>query len=304
MHQLKAFLAIAPALFLAQQPASAQLKALGTTPDVQNPLALPDVPPIVEAPTVRYSLMMPGSDQSLGDDKFQPEIGQAGKDVIWVPTPDALVKAMLTTAEVKSTDIVVDLGSGDGKIAIAAARDFGARARGIEYNPDMVALARRNAQRAGVSGMASFEQGDIFETDFSNATVVTMYLLPSLNLKLRDTLLKMKPGTRIVSHAFNLGEWEPERTISTDEATGYFWIVPANVAGRWAFEVGADRFATELGQQFQILTPERGSPLKDGRVRGLSVSFTRANGERLQGEFTGNQIVGNGWVATRIKPAG
>jgi SAM-dependent methyltransferase len=309
MPKSSALLLFAPTLFpaallLAAQPANAQLKMLGSTPEVQNPLALPLVPPIAEAPVVRYSLMMSASDQSLGDDKFQPEIGQAGKDVIWVPTPDTLVKAMLTTAEVKPTDIVVDLGSGDGKIAIAAARDFGARARGVEYNPDMVALARRNAQRAGVAGKASFQQGDIFETDFSDATVITMYLLPSLNLKLRDTLMKMKPGTRIVSHAFNLGEWEPERTISTDEATGYFWIVPANMAGRWAFEIGTERFAAELGQQFQMLTPARGGPLKDGRIRGTGVTFTRANGQQLQGELKGNQIVGNGWVATRIKPTG
>lgn len=309
MPKSSALLLFAPTLFpaallLAAQPANAQLKMLGSTPEVQNPLALPQVPPIAEAPVVRYSLMMSASDQSLGDDKFQPEIGQAGKDVIWVPTPDTLVKAMLTTAEVKPTDIVVDLGSGDGKIAIAAARDFGARARGVEYNPDMVALARRNAQRAGVAGKASFQQGDIFETDFSDATVITMYLLPSLNLKLRDTLMKMKPGTRIVSHAFNLGEWEPERTISTDEATGYFWIVPANLAGRWAFEVGSERFAVEFGQQFQMLVPPRGGPITQGRIRGTDVSFTRANGEQLQGAVVGNQLVGNGWVATRIKPAG
>lgn len=302
MHRLTASLLIIPAL-LAGSPAAAQLKMLGTTPDLPNPLATPAVPPIAESPMVRYSLMS-ANGQRQGDETFQPEVGQAGKDVIWVPTPDSLVKAMLTTADVKPADVVVDLGSGDGKIAIAAARDFGARARGIEYNPEMVALARRNAQRAGVSGKATFQQGDIFETDFSEATVVTMYLLPSLNLKLRDTLVKMKPGTRIVSHAFTLGEWEPERTISTDEATGYYWIVPANLAGRWAFEIGDERFAAELGQQFQMLTPARGGPLKEGRIRGLTVTFTRANGQQLQGELKGNQLVGNGWVATRIKPAG
>jgi SAM-dependent methyltransferase len=303
MHLSKALKSMVPALLLAAQPAAAQLKMLGTTPDSQDPLALPAVPPITEAPSIRYSLFAPDG-QRQGDETFQPEVGQAGKDVIWVPTPDALVKAMLTTAEVKPSDIVVDLGSGDGKIAISAARDFGARARGIEFNPDMVALARRNAQRAGVAGKATFQQGDIFETDFTDATVITMYLLPSLNLKLRDTLLKMKPGTRIVSHAFSMAEWEPERTITTDEATGYYWIVPANLAGRWAFEVGSERFAAELGQQFQVVTLPRGGPLTDGRVRGLSVTFTRANGEQLQGEVRGNQLVGNGWVATRIKPAG
>jgi SAM-dependent methyltransferase len=284
-------------------PAAAQLKVLGTSPDLHDPLALPSLPdPIAEMAPVRLSLMQSG--EKLGDEKFQPEVGQAGKDVIWVPTPDALVKAMLTVADVKPDDYVVDLGSGDGKIAIAAARDFGARAQGIEYNPDMVALARRNAQRAGVSNKVTFLNGDIFETDFSDATVVTMYLLPSLNLKLRDTILKMKPGTRVVSHAFTMGEWEPERTITTDEATGYFWLVPANVAGRWAFEVGNDRFAAELGQQFQKLTLARGSPLRDGVVKGTRVQFTRANGQELEGEVRGDQILGRGWVATRIKPAG
>lgn len=303
MRMSWAFFLLLPPLVLASQPAAAQLRALSNVPDLQDPLAMPQVPAISETGAVRFSLMT-RADKPLGDDKFQPEVGQAGKDVIWVPTPDALVKAMLATAAVKPTDIVVDLGSGDGKIAIAAARDFGARSRGIEFNPDMVALARRNARRAGVSGKATFQKGDIFEADFTDATVITMYLLPSLNLKLRDTLLKMKPGTRIVSHAFNLGEWEPERTISTDEATGYLWIVPAQMAGRWAFEIGAERFATEIGQQFQMLAPPQGSPLKEGRIRGTSVTFTRTDGQQLQGELKGDQIVGNGWVATRIKPAG
>ena len=292
------------AALLSAGPAAAQVKMLGTTPDVHDPLAPPPaLEPIFESAPLQLSLMQ-SSTAKEGDDAYQPEVGQAGKDVIWVPTPDSLVKAMLTTADVKPTDYVVDLGSGDGKIAIAAARDFGARSLGVEYNPEMVALARRNAQRAGVAGKANFIHGDIFETDFSSATVVTMYLLPSLNLKLRDTLLKMKPGTRIVSHAFTMGEWEPERTISTDDATGYFWIVPAQVAGRWAFEVGADRFAAELGQEFQKLSAARGGPIREGAVKGTTVHLTRANGQELVGEFNGNQIVGRGWVATRIKSAG
>ena len=294
---------IAAALLLSA-PAVAQVKMLGTTPDVHDPLAPPPMPdPIAESEPLRLSLMQSATPKE-GDDSYQPEVGQAGKDVIWVPTPDSLVKAMLTVADVKPTDYVVDLGSGDGKIAIAAARDFGARSLGVEYNPEMVALARRNAQRAGVAGKANFVHGDIFETDFSNATVVTMYLLPSLNLKLRDTLLKMKPGTRIVSHAFTMGEWEPERTISTDDATGYFWIVPAQVAGRWAFEVGNDRFAAEIGQQFQKLSVARGGPLKEGHVKGSTVHLVRTDGQELVGELRGNQIVGSGWVATRIRTAG
>lgn len=137
---------------------------------------------------------------SGGDDLYKPTVGQEGKDVIWVPTNDALVRVMLQTAKVTPNDLVYDLGAGDGKIAIAAARDYGATAVGIEYNPDMAALAQRNAERAGVADKVKVIHGDIFEEDFSNATVVTLYLLPHLNMKLRPTLLDMKPGTRIVSN--------------------------------------------------------------------------------------------------------
>lgn len=290
---------------LAAAPAAAQVKMLNSTPHAPDPLAspLPSEPlPALSMPQI--TVMQGSGEARYGDETFRPEVGQAGKDVIWVPTPDSLVKAMLTVAEVKPGDFVVDLGSGDGKIAIAAARDFGARAMGIEYNPEMVALARRNANRAGVSNRVTFLEGDIFKSDFSEATVVTLYLLPSLNLRLRDTLLGMKPGTRIVSHAFSMGDWEPERTITTDDATGYFWIVPANIAGRWAFEVGNDRFMAEFGQQYQNLVIARGQPLRDGKVRGTRVAFTRSNGQALEGEIRGDQIVGRGWIATRIRSAG
>lgn len=282
-------------------PATAQMRMLESTPHADDPLAVPSISsdPMFEVPPVRLTLLQ--GNEKQGDDKFQPEVGQAGKDVIWVPTPDSLVKAMLTVAEVKPSDFVVDLGSGDGRIAIAAARDFGARALGIEYEAEMVDLARRNAIRAGVPSKATFKQADIFQTDFSDATVVTMYLLPSLNEKLRPTLLKMKPGTRIVTHAFTMGDWEPDRAITTDEANGYFWIVPANAAGRWAFEVGSERFAAELGQKYQMLTATRGGALKDGRVKGTEVVLTRANGQQLTGEISGDQMHGRGWVATRIR---
>ncbi len=290
---------------LAAAPAVAQVKMLNSTPQAPDPLAGPLRPqPLPDLSAPQITLIQGSGEARHGDEKFRPEVGQAGKDVIWVPTPDSLVKAMLTVAEVKPDDFVVDLGSGDGKIAIAAARDFGARALGIEYNPDMVALARRNANRAGVSNKVTFLEGDIFKSDFSEATVVTLYLLPSLNLRLRDTLLKMRPGTRILSHAFSMGDWEPERTITTDDATGYFWIVPANIAGRWAFEVGNDRFMAEFAQQYQNLVIARGQPLRDGKVRGTKVEFTRANGQALEGEIRGDQIVGRGWVATRIRSAG
>ena len=142
--------------------------------------------------------------------EYEPSVGQEGKDVIWVPTPEELVQAMLDLAKVTPNDYVMDLGSGDGRIVIAAAKR-GARATGIEYNPDMVELSRRNAEKAGVSARAAFMKADIFETDLSKATVITMYLLPSLNLKLRPTILDLKPGTRIVAHNFAMGDWEAEK---------------------------------------------------------------------------------------------
>src|SRR5688572_4257962 len=164
---------------------------------------------------------------------YQPQVGQEGKDVIWVPTPQSLVERMLQMAGTKSTDYVVDLGSGDGRTVITAAKKFGARALGVEYNADMVALAKRAAEKEGVADKAQFVNGDIFQTDFSKATVLTMYLLPSLNLKLRPTILNMKPGTRVVSHAFTMDDWEADQVDSSEGRTAYLWIVPAKVAGTW-----------------------------------------------------------------------
>src|SRR4051812_5720818 len=168
-----------------------------------------------------------------GDEVFQPSMGQPGKDVIWIPTPDTLVTAMLAAAKVTGDDIVFDLGAGDGKIPIAAARQHGARATGIEFNPDMAELARRNARRANVENLVTIVTGDIFKEDFSRATVVTMYLLPDLNLKLRPLILQMKPGTRVVSHAFHMGDWDPDERLSAEAREAYLWIVPANVEGTW-----------------------------------------------------------------------
>ncbi|MFA7439451.1 MAG: class I SAM-dependent methyltransferase [Sphingomonadaceae bacterium] len=236
-----------------------------------------------------------------GDSEYRPDIGQAGKDVIWVPTPPELVRAMLETARVTPADHVVDLGSGDGRIAIAAARDFGAKATGLEYNGDMVALARREARRAGVAGKVKFREADIFKTDFSDATVVTMYLLPSLNLKLRPALLDMKPGTRIVSHAFTLGDWLADETITTDSATGYYWVVPAKVAGRWAFDVSGKRFTGEIEQKFQHLSFPEGGAFQNGSLKGADIELERTGGGKLRGTVSGDTMQGQGWSAMRIR---
>src|SRR5687768_11038309 len=186
--------------------------------------------------------------------KFEPQVGQAGKDVIWVPTPDEVVDRMLTMAQVTPKDFVMDLGAGDGKIAIAAAKKFGARAIGIEYNPDMVKHANANAAAAGVAGtgkgQALIRHGDIFQTDFTQATVVTLYLLPALNMKLRPQLLSMRPGTRIVSHSFSMEDWEADEISTLDGRRAYFWLVPANVMGAWVLDAG-QRHEMTLEQTFQ-----------------------------------------------------
>src|SRR6266702_3620430 len=141
--------------------------------------------------------------------QFEPQVGQAGKDVVWVPTPQELVNKMLDLAKVTPQDYLIDLGSGDGRTVITAAKR-GARALGVEFNPDMVELSKRNAAKAGVSDKASFVEADIFRSDLSPATVITLFLLPDPNIKLRPTILTLKPGTRVVSNTFRMGDWEPD----------------------------------------------------------------------------------------------
>lgn len=275
--------------------AQAQVRAFGTNPHPHDPLTGPVVAdPLHTGPAVGFTRF------GAAGAADEPEFGQPGKDVIWIPTSDSMVRAMLSAAGAGPRDRVVDLGSGDGRIPITAAREYGATALGIEYDPKLVALARANAARAGVSSRASFVRADIFDAEFSDATIVTMYLLPSLNLKLRSRLLAMQPGTRIVSNSFGMGEWQPERSITTPDAQGFLWIVPAQVAGRWAFEMGNARFATEIGQKFQMLTMEPGSPLKNGRLNGRVVQFVRADGQTMSGEVGAGQMRGPGWMAVRI----
>lgn len=187
-----------------------------------------------------------------GDEKYTPTMGQEGKDIIWIPTEKDLIRLMLETAKVGPNDLLYDLGAGDGVIAITAAKEYGARAVGIEYNPNMAALAGRNATRAGVQDRVKFINGDIFVEDFSKATVISLYLFPELNLKLRPLILKMKPGTRVVSHAFNMGDWLPDKEIE-GSAKGYYWVVPANVAGDWSIKgiETQSKVTLSLHQRFQ-----------------------------------------------------
>jgi SAM-dependent methyltransferase len=240
--------------------------------------------------------------------QFEPQVGQPGKDVIWVPTAQALVDKMLDMAKVTPADFVIDLGSGDGRTVITAAKR-GAKALGIEYNPDMVALSKRNAAAAGVGDRASFMEADLFATDFSQATVITMFLLPSINVRLRPKILDMRPGTRVVSNSFDMGEWTSEETVEAVEGCrtycrAHFWIVPAKVGGTWKLPGGELR----LEQSFQMLsgTLRSGSStlrISDGKVIGDMVVFT-AGDARYTGRVSGNAIEGIsqtsiGWRATR-----
>ncbi|MDH3286510.1 MAG: class I SAM-dependent methyltransferase [Betaproteobacteria bacterium] len=262
--------------------------------------------------------------QNASSPDYVPQVGQQGKDVIWVPTPQALVEHMLDMARVTPKDYVVDLGSGDGRTVIAAAKR-GARALGIEYDPGLVALAKRNAEKAGVSGNAHFIQSDLFKTDFSDADVLTLYLLPSLNLKLRPTILKMRPGTRVVSHAFTMYDWRPDQTHTAGDRTAYMWIVPAPVEGTWQLSISTGRTGNDelvLRQWFQyaqglVRINGKTSELGNVRIQGTQISFTifePAGGDPLRRDFTG-RVFGNTmegvlklpegeqtWRTTRVPP--
>lgn len=245
------------------------------------------------------------------DKDFVPHSGQEGKDVVWVPTPQVTVEKMLDIAKVTPKDFVIDLGSGDGRTVITAAKR-GARARGIEFNPNMVELSRKHAAAEGVSDRVEFIQGDLFEADLSQATVITMFLLTDINLRLRPTLLELKPGTRIVSNTFDMGEWMPdEKAIDIEDCDSWcdalLWIVPAQVEGSWKMPQGE----LKLTQEFQMVsgtlkTGNNSATISEGKLTGDLITFI-ANGEKYSGRVNGNNIEGtvtsgqrtNKWSAAR-----
>ncbi|MBV8032823.1 MAG: methyltransferase domain-containing protein [Betaproteobacteria bacterium] len=227
--------------------------------------------------------------------KFEPQVGQAGKDVIWVPTPDEVVERMLTMAQLQPGEIHFDLGAGDGKIAIAAAKK-GARATGIEYNPDMVKYANAKAQEAGVAGVgpgkAVIRQADIFATDFSSANVITLYLLPTLNMRLRPQILAMKPGTRIVSHSFSMEDWDADEISVVDGRRVYFWMVPATVQGAWTLDLGSAKTELAFEQHFQkingtVAVGNVQAGLREPYLRGPQIAFAYVDNGGVRREFTG-----------------
>jgi len=243
---------------------------------------------------------------------FEPQSGQPGKDVVWVPTPQALVDKMLDLANVTPQDYVIDLGSGDGRTVITAAKR-GATALGIEYNPDMVTLSRRNAAAQGVGDKATFVKADLFESDFSKATIVTMFLLPSINMKLRPKILDLKPGTRIVSNTFDMEDWQPDEIATTPNCTQWckalFWIVPAKVDGSWQLPQGD----LTLTQSFQMVSGTLRSgngttSIANGKMRGDQIAFEaggahytgRVSGETIQGTLTAGGST-TSWQAARTR---
>ncbi len=232
--------------------------------------------------------------QAQSNAQFTPQVGQMGKDVVWVPSPQALVDKMLDMAKVTPSDLLMDLGSGDGRTVITAAKR-GAHAIGVEYNPDMVALSRRNAAAAGVTDRATFVRADIFQTDISKATVITLFLLPDLNVRLRPTILGLKPGTRVVSNTFKMGDWEPDESFEVGcggYCTAYMWIVPAKAEGTWHLGRGE----LTLKQEYQKLsgtlkTGGTNQQIANGRLRGDEISFT-AGGAEYRGRVAGAAMEG------------
>ena len=263
--------------------------------------------------TIALCLLFAATDgyaRAKGED-YTPESGQQGKDVIWMPTPHELVSTMLDMAKVTASDYVIDLGSGDGRTVITAARR-GATALGIEYNPEMVALAKRNAEKEGVGAKTTFMEADLFQTDFSKATVITMFLLPSINLELRPKILDMKPGTRVVSNSFRMDDlnginWEPDQTTNVENCSGwctaYLWIVPAKVNGTWKLDNGQIRIEQEFQEISGTMTTSGKNVKFTGKLDGDKISFN-AGGTEYTGTVSGNTISGTragggSWKATR-----
>jgi len=257
-------------------------------------------PHIARQLTISLGILLIASCAAVQKEKagtYQPQVGQSGKDVVWVPTPQALVDKMLDMAQITTEDFVIDLGSGDGRTVITAAKR-GVRALGVEFNPDMVKLSRENAQKEGVAGKAAFIRADLFKTDLSQATVITMFLLSSINLKLRPKILDLKPGTRIVSNTFTMGDWEADETATVNAGdssynTALLWIVPAKVEGLWKIQQGE----LELRREYQKFSGTMKlnntiTPLSDCRLRGDQISFS-VGGSHYAGKVKADAMEGS-----------
>jgi precorrin-6B methylase 2 len=250
---------------------------------------------------------------SCANTGYHPDYNLPGKDVVYWPTSEVVANKMLDIANVSPEDYVIDLGSGDGRTVIIAAKR-GVRALGIEYNPDLVALSKRNAAREGVTDKALFIQGDLFESDFSQATVITMFLGPAINLKLRPRILDLRPGTRVVSNTFTMGEWVPDQSVTvqgkegcSSYCTALLWIVPAQVEGVWKTPQGDLTFKQSFQMFSGTLTSDATTvPITDGKLSGDLITFNahggtysgRVSGKTMQGTITSAGST-TPWSATR-----
>ena len=264
--------------------------------------------PLLLGLTVLLLSLLGCTSTNYGDDQYQLRMATHGKDIMWMPTKVETTHEMLTLAGVRSTDILYDLGSGDGVIPIEAAKLYGVRAYGIEYNPDLVALSIRNAQRAKVQSLVSFKQGDIFVEDFSQATVLTLFLGDSLNTRLMPTILEMKPGTRVVSNTFRMESWIADRELKTRPGeTIYLWIVPANIDGLWVMSglPKGDTANLVIRQKKQffdgsidaslINNTRRTIYFEDGRITGQHIEFAFKDGQNsytFKGQMSAGQLTG------------
>ena len=252
-----------------------------------------------------FAVLTGGALAAEGEKPFEPVVGQSGRDVVWVPTPAVLVDKMLDVAKVTPQDFVMDLGSGDGRNIIAAAKR-GARALGVEYNPDMVEFSNRMAEKEGVAEKARFVQGDMYVADISQATVLALFLLPENLNKLADKFLALKPGSRIVANHFAVSGWEPDESGRAEGDCGSWcnwllYIVPAQAAGRWRLQKGE----LELEQKYQMLSGTLHlngvrTTVENGRLLGEQITFT-LGGKEFKGKVSGDAMAGSGWNATRLK---
>jgi SAM-dependent methyltransferase len=262
--------------------------ALAATP---MPAGAPPTEPASQAAAAPHA-----AEPSACEAGYTPKSGQPGKDAMWIPTPEPLVSRMIELAGVKPSDVVYDLGSGDGRIVIAAAK-LGARAVGVEYNPKLVELSRCLIAAAGLTGKARIIQGDLFQTSFQDATVVTLFLRPDVDQRLRPKLLALRPGTRIVSHSYLMGDWQPDQRVITPRGMIYLWIVPAHVDGAWTFRSrhGSDHFTVTFVQTYQRLVGllGDGTLVTDPQLHGTQVAFTFGDGDgltRVTGSVDGERI--------------
>ena len=246
-----------------------------------------------------------------------PQIGQVSKNSVWVPTPERMIRRLLQMADTSPADLVMDLGSGDGRVPIYAARHFGTRAVGVELEANLVRLSLEVARAQGVAHLTQFVRQDLFETDLSRANVITLYLSPGAMTLLKPRLMALKPGVRVVSHQFTLDDWEADETIRVEGRSGYLWVVPAPLQGHWRLSSAGDELRLTIEQKFQELTTKalragRAVNVVGARLRGNELSFTsfdrdgssrhyrgRVDGARMQGEASGEDGAAVRWTATR-----